>query len=45
MGREATLYLLARGVRVTGTDAWSWERIFTGKHAIVKPWAGSASRL
>ena len=26
MGREATLYLLERGVRVTGTDAWSWGR-------------------
>ena len=25
MGREATLYLLERGVRVTGTDAWSWD--------------------
>ncbi len=23
MGREATLYLLERGVRLTGTDAWS----------------------
>ena len=25
MGRNATLYLLERGVRVTGTDAWSWD--------------------
>jgi kynurenine formamidase len=25
MGREATLYLLERGVRVVGTDAWSWD--------------------
>ncbi len=25
MGREATLYLLERGVRLTGTDAWSWD--------------------
>lgn len=24
MGYEATMYLLERGVRVTGTDAWSW---------------------
>jgi kynurenine formamidase len=24
-GREATLWLLERGVRVTGTDAWSWD--------------------
>jgi kynurenine formamidase len=28
MGREATLYLLNRGVRVTGTDAWSWDAPF-----------------
>jgi kynurenine formamidase len=28
MGREATLYLTSRGVRVTGTDAWSWEAPF-----------------
>jgi kynurenine formamidase len=28
MGREATLYLLARGVRVTGTDGWSWDAPF-----------------
>ena len=25
MGREATLWLLERGVRVTGTDGWSWD--------------------
>lgn len=25
MGREATLYLTARGMRVCGTDAWSWD--------------------
>jgi kynurenine formamidase len=25
MGREATLYLTERGVRVCGTDAWSWD--------------------
>ncbi len=29
MGREATLYLLERGVRVTGTDAWSWDAPFS----------------
>ncbi|WP_336650657.1 cyclase family protein [Kocuria rosea] len=29
IGREATLYLLERGVRVTGTDAWSWDAPFT----------------
>ena len=25
MGREATLYLLEQGVRLTGTDGWSWD--------------------
>ena len=29
MGYEATLYLLERGVRVTGTDAWSWDAPFS----------------
>jgi kynurenine formamidase len=29
MGRAATLYLLERGVRVTGTDAWSWDAPFS----------------
>lgn len=28
MGHEATMYLLERGVRVTGTDAWSWDAPF-----------------
>lgn len=28
MGREATLFLTSRGVRVTGTDAWSWDAPF-----------------
>jgi kynurenine formamidase len=28
MGREATLYLTQRGVRVTGTDGWSWDAPF-----------------
>ncbi|WP_127114313.1 cyclase family protein [Shimia sediminis] len=28
MGRDATMYLLERGVRVTGTDAWSWDAPF-----------------
>jgi kynurenine formamidase len=27
-GREATLYLLERGVRLTGTDGWSWDAPF-----------------
>ncbi|MEM1314476.1 MAG: cyclase family protein [Pseudomonadota bacterium] len=29
MGREATLWLLEQGVRVTGTDAWSWDAPFS----------------
>ena len=28
MGREATLYLLERGVKITGTDGWSWDAPF-----------------
>lgn len=28
MGREATMYLLEHGVRVVGTDAWSWDAPF-----------------
>ncbi len=26
MGRESTLWLTERGIRVVGTDAWSWDR-------------------
>ena len=29
MGYDATIYLLERGVRVTGTDAWSWDAPFS----------------
>ncbi|MGS2724013.1 cyclase family protein [Porticoccus sp. GXU_MW_L64] len=29
MGYEATMCLLEQGVRVTGTDAWSWDAPFT----------------
>lgn len=29
MGHEATLFLLERGVRLTGTDAWSWDAPFS----------------
>ena len=29
MGREATLYLTERGVRVVGADAWSWDAPFS----------------
>jgi kynurenine formamidase len=28
MGRDATLFLLEHGVRVTGTDGWSWDAPF-----------------
>ena len=28
-GREATLWLLQRGIRVVGTDAWSWDAPFS----------------
>src|SRR6516165_856628 len=28
MGRDATLHLLRQGVRVTGTDGWSWDAPF-----------------
>jgi kynurenine formamidase len=28
-GREGTLWLLERGVRVTGTDGWSWDAPFS----------------
>ncbi|MDF1775439.1 MAG: cyclase family protein [Rhizobiaceae bacterium] len=28
MSREATLWLLERGVRITGTDGWSWDAPF-----------------
>ena len=28
MGRDATLHLLNQGVRLTGTDAWSWDAPF-----------------
>jgi kynurenine formamidase len=29
MGEEATLYLTERGVKVVGTDAWSWDAPFS----------------
>jgi len=38
MGREATMYLLERGVRVTGTDAWSWDAPFSHP---AKKWAAT----
>ncbi|MEQ8661999.1 MAG: cyclase family protein [Gammaproteobacteria bacterium] len=33
MGREATLWLLERGVRLTGTDGWSWDAPFVHTQA------------
>lgn len=33
MGREATLYLTERGVKVCGTDAWSWDPPLMGQAA------------
>lgn len=33
MGREATLYLTGRGVRVCGTDGWSWDAPFVHTRA------------
>jgi kynurenine formamidase len=36
MGREATLYLLERGVRVVGTDGWSWDAPFSFTQKRVK---------
>ena len=29
MGYEATMYLLERGIRLTGTDGWSWDAPFS----------------
>jgi kynurenine formamidase len=29
MGREATLWLLERGVKIAGTDGWSWDAPFS----------------
>ena len=33
MGRAATLHLLQRGVKVVGTDAWSWDAPFSHTRA------------
>lgn len=47
IGREATLYLLERGVRVVGTDAWGWDAPFSHMQKVFKEtgkvddlWAG-----
>lgn len=29
IGRDATLHMLEQGVRLTGTDAWSWDAPFS----------------
>ena len=44
MGREATLWLLERGVRVVGTDAWSWDAPFSRTRARVAE-TGDASLI
>ncbi len=36
MGREATLWLLRQGVRLVGTDAWSWDAPFSHTRARVQ---------
>jgi kynurenine formamidase len=36
MGREATLWLTARGMRVCGTDAWSWDAPLMSQMARIK---------
>ena len=47
MGREATLFLTKQGVRVTGTDGWSWDAPFvhtakryTATHDAALIWEG-----
>lgn len=38
MGYEATMYLLERGVRLTGTDGWSWDApSFTLRTSTLRP--------
>ena len=44
MGYEATMYLLERGVRLTGTDAWSWDAPFVYTAAKYKE-TGDASLI
>lgn len=47
MGKDATLYLLERGIRLTGTDAWSWDapfpftaERFAATHDVTLLWEG-----
>lgn len=44
MGRAATLWLLERGVRVMGTDGWSWDAPFSFTQKRVKE-TGDASLI
>jgi kynurenine formamidase len=44
MGRAATMYLLERGVRVVGTDGWSWDAPFSFTQKRVKE-TGDASLI
>lgn len=44
MGREATLYLVERGIRVVGTDGWSWDAPFSHTARRVKE-TGDASLI
>ena len=49
MGREATLYLTERGVRVVGTDGWSWDAPSTtprsaGKRPATLPSSGKVTK-
>lgn len=44
MGYEATMYLLERGVRVTGIDAWSWDAPFVHTKAKIAE-TGDASLI
>jgi kynurenine formamidase len=44
MGRDATMYLLERGVRLTGTDGWSWDAPFSATAAKYKA-TGDASLI
>ncbi len=43
MGYEATMYLLERGVRLTGTDGWSWDAPFS--HTVKKYLASGNANL
>jgi kynurenine formamidase len=44
MGREATLWLVEQGIRVVGTDGWSWDAPFSHTARRVKE-TGDASLI